>query len=86
MTEHNKILFKHIRTKRPLTRYLDNGEYNKKPLDPNYFNEYYQTHKEPTACKYCNKTYTCKAGLGKHLIRSDVCRRSRAANISCALH
>ena len=35
MTEHNKIEFKQIRTKRALTRYLDNGEYNKKPLDPN---------------------------------------------------
>ena len=32
MTEHNKIEFKQIRTKRALTRYLDNGEYNKNLL------------------------------------------------------
>ena len=62
MTEHNKIEFKQIRTKRALTRYLDNGEYNKKPLDPNYFNEYYQTHKEPTECKYCNKPIRVRQG------------------------
>ncbi len=52
-----------------------------KTLDPNYSNEYYQAHKEPTECKYCNKTYTCRAWLAKHLIRSDVCRRSRAASV-----
>ena len=81
MTELNKIEFKQVRTKRALMRYSDNGDYNKKPLDPNYFNDYYQAHKEPTDCTHCNKTYTCRAGLAKHLIRSNVCKRIRASTI-----
>ena len=39
MTDQTQEL-KQIRTKRAPTRYLEDGVYDKKPLDPIYFNIY----------------------------------------------
>ena len=77
MTDPTQEL-KQIRTKRALARYLEDGVYDKKPLDPNYFNNYYHTHKVETQCTHCCKVFVCKQGLTKHLKRSNLCRRIRA--------
>ena len=61
---------KQVRVNRTPERYSDDGSYDNRPVDPNYFNNYYQTHKETTMCKHCSSVYTCKAGLHKHPLRS----------------
>ena len=44
-------------TKKPVSkRRLPDGSYNKKPLDPNYFNNYYHSKgKEIIKCNRCGK-------------------------------
>ena len=79
MTALDLSQYKQVRIKRALDRYNEDGSYNSKPLDPDYFNKYYHTHKEPTQCKFCCKIFTCKPGLSKHFKRSNVCMRIRAA-------
>ena len=54
-------------TKKPVSkRRLPDGSYNKKPLDPNYFNIYYHSKgKEIIKCNRCGKE--CRKNyLSKH--------------------
>ena len=74
----NIIKQKQVRVKRNPERYNEDGGYDNRPTDPNYFNNYYHTHKETTMCKHCSSVYTCKAGLHKHLLRSAKCQKLRS--------
>ena len=78
MTEPQVVL-KQVRVKRAPHRYLEDGKYDKKPLDPNFFNNYYHSHKEPHTCEHCSNVFVCKSGLSKHLRRSNLCMRIRSA-------
>ena len=70
---------KQTRIKRAPERYNEDGTYNNKPKDPDYFNNYYHLRKELTMCEHCKHSYTCLAGLNKHLVRSAKCRKLREA-------
>ena len=57
------------------TRWNEDGTYNKKPLDPNYFNKYYEKHlKTPFSCPDCGRTISSKSNLAKHR-QTNVCKR-----------
>ena len=77
--QENIAITKQTRIKRAPERYNEDGTYNNKPKDPEYFNNYYHTRKELTMCTYCDHSFTCKAGLNKHLVRSAKCRKLREA-------
>ena len=68
---------KQVRRIRAPHRYLPNGKYDKKPISPTYFNDYYSAHKEQTECPHCHHMYTHKKGLQKHYLRSDKCKKIR---------
>ena len=49
------------------TRWRTDGTYNKKPLDPDYFNKYYQKKlSTPFQCPDCGRTISSKSNLSKH--------------------
>ena len=73
----NIIKQKQVRVKRTPERYSEDGGYDNRPIDPNYFNNYYQTHRATPMCKQCSGVYTCKAGLRKHLLHSVKCQMLR---------
>ena len=61
-------------------RYLPDGTYNKKPLDPEYHKKYYReviAHSGPCLCEICGITLANKQGLSKHL-KTQFCRRALA--------
>ena len=59
------------------TRWQPDGTYNKKPLDPNYFNKYYrQQLKTPFTCPDCGRTIGSKSNYSKHR-DTNICKRNR---------
>ena len=59
------------------SRWRDDGTYDKKPLDPNYFKKYYQNHlKQPFTCPDCGKTISSKSNLSKHQ-QTAKCRNAK---------
>ena len=59
------------------SRWNDDGTYDKKPLDPQYFCKYYQKNlKEPFVCPDCGRTISSKSNLSKHR-KTNVCKRHR---------
>ena len=55
-------------------RYLEDGTYNYKPLDPNYFNIYYHKRTELVQCPKCG--IKCRQNyLYKHSI-TNKCKKS----------
>ena len=73
----NIVKTKQVRVKRAPERYNEDGTYNNKPTDPDYFNNYYKNHLELTTCTFCKHSYSCKAGLNKHLARNGKCKKLR---------
>ena len=56
------------------TRYdKDQDKYNHKPLDPNYFNEYYKQHNVLIECDVCGRQ-TPKLKLARHK-KSNKCKK-----------
>ena len=58
-------------------RYLPNGTYSTKPLDPDYHKKYYREVVRFTGlvcCSICNAIIANKQGLGKHQ-KTQYCRR-----------
>lgn len=56
------------------------GTYDKKPLNENYFKEYYHNNlKEPFQCPDCGRIISSKSNLSKHR-NSNVCKRARNLN------
>lgn len=59
------------------SRWKDNGLYDTKPLDPDYFKKYYQNKfKTPFTCPDCGTTITNKSNLSKHR-GTKKCRNSQ---------
>jgi hypothetical protein len=54
-------------------RIKEDGTYNLKPLDPEYFKKYYHAHKVSIQCECCDK-YVDKYKLNKHK-RSKYCTK-----------
>ena len=56
------------RTRRPRNpdRHLADGAYNAKPLDPDYFKNYYHKSKEPKECEVCGKTIASGSHMKRH--------------------
>ena len=55
------------------TRWRPDGTYDKRPLDEDYFNTYYQeTLKIPFKCSECGRTISSKSNLSKHR-QTNVC-------------
>lgn len=67
MEEQNKEIKKKEKKIRAPHRYMEDGTYNNKPLDPEYFNKYYHKRTEMTPCRKCGveckKNYLYKHGL-----------------------
>ena len=59
------------------TRWNEDGTYNSKPLDPQYFKKYFQKHlKQPFQCPDCKRMISSKSNLSKHR-STKICRNSR---------
>ena len=58
-------------------RWRPDGTYDKKPLNPNYFKDYYQKNlKTPIACPDCEKMIRNRTNLSKHQ-KTNICIRNR---------
>ncbi len=58
-------------------RWKPDGTYDKKPLDPDYFKNYYQgSFKTPIKRPDCGKTITSKSSLPKHR-QTNFCKNNR---------
>ena len=59
------------------SRWNPDGSYNSKPLDKNYFRNYYKNKlSTPFQCPDCGRTITSKSNLSKHR-RTIVCMNAR---------
>ena len=59
------------------TRWKPDGTYDKKPLDPDYFNKYYQRKLSiPFKCPHCGRTISSKSNLSKHR-QTNICMNNR---------
>ena len=59
------------------TRWQPDGTYNKKPLDPEYFNKYYQRKLSTSfKCPDCGRTISSKSNLSKHR-QTKICIQNR---------
>ena len=61
-------------------RYLPNGKYDDKPLNPNYPKEYYQRTRTETDCPHCQQKFNHPDVLRNHLKRSKRCMKVREMN------
>ena len=60
---------------KPQWRKQDDGYYNRKPNDQNYFKKYYQERtKQPCVCDTCGSAMSCKSNLAKHK-KTKKCQR-----------
>ena len=58
-------------------RFRDDGTYDKRPNDPNYFSNYYRTKlSKPFQCPDCGRVICSKSNLSKHR-QTNVCIRNR---------
>ena len=65
------------RPKTQNSRWKPDGTYDKKPLDPDYFKNYFQANlKTPIECPDCGKTITSKSTLAKHR-NTNICKNNR---------
>ena len=64
--QNNEIKKKEKKIRAPY-RYMEDGSYNNKPLDPDYFNKYYHKRTEIIPCNKCGleckRNYLYKHGL-----------------------
>lgn len=61
-------------------KFKQDGTYDKKPLNDNYFKEYYHNNlKEPFQCPDCGRIISSKSNLSKHR-NSNVCKRAQNLN------
>ena len=76
---------KEYKPKTPSARYdEEKGEYNHKPLDPNYFNEYYKKYNVKIECTRCGRL-TCKLKLFRH-VKSMRCQKEASLKMDlCTL-
>ena len=59
------------------TRRRADGTYDDKPLDPNYFQNYYRSNlSKPFKCPDCGRTISNKTNLSKHR-NTKVCEKHR---------
>ena len=60
------------------SRWRPDGTYDKKPLDEDYFKNYYQKElKIPFKCPDCGRTISSKSNLSKHR-QTKVCMNNRS--------
>ena len=75
MTETMTATIEQVRNKRKIrnpNRYKDDGTYDNKPLDPNYFKTYYHTKgTEQIECPTCG--YKCKRNYLYRHSKTDKC-------------
>ena len=58
-----------------INRHRPDGTYDKRPLDPNYFNKYYKNNlKKPYQCPDCGRTISSKSNLAKHR-NTKICQK-----------
>ena len=58
-------------------RWKEDGTYDKKPLDPQYFKKYYETKlKQSYQCPVCQKVISSKSNLSKHQ-QTSKCKKAR---------
>jgi hypothetical protein len=71
--------------RKPSARYNEEkGEYNHKPLDPNYFNEYYKKCNSKIECPRCGR-FTPKLQLSRH-VKSMRCQKETSLKMDlCTL-
>jgi hypothetical protein len=63
-------------------RWLPDGTYNQRPLDPDYFRKYFKEHyHKQYTCIYCNKTLKCCDNIKRHE-KSRNCLKIRNASES----
>ena len=75
-----QILEKPAKKIRSPHRYLEDGTYNKKPLDPNYFNIYYHKRSELVQCSKCG--IKCRRNyLYKHTL-TNKCKKGADTSTS----
>lgn len=73
--QSNPVIPQHCNSKS--SRWNCDGTYNSKPLDPNYFNNYYREKlAKPIKCPDCGKVLSSKSNLSKHRKR-NICERNR---------
>ena len=61
------------------TRYnAETGEYNDKPVDPEYFKKYYHAHSEKVTCQFCGKL-TGQFKMFRH-VKSQKCLKAQQLN------
>ena len=66
--------------KKPSARYdEEKGEYNNKPSDPNYFNEYYRNCNPKIECPKCGR-FTPKLQLFRH-VKSMRCQKEASLKL-----
>ena len=59
------------------SRWKPDGTYDKTPLDPDYFKNYFQANlKTPIKCPDCGKAITSKSNLSKHR-NTNICKNNR---------
>ena len=58
-------------------RYLPDGTYDRKPLSPTDFKEYWQKTKSQVECVHCGVVFTHKDNLRKHGNKSKKCKKLR---------
>ena len=62
---------------KPFNRRNPNGSYNSKPLDKNYFRNYYKKNlSTPFQCPDCGRKISSKSNLSKHR-QTAVCMNAR---------
>ena len=68
-----------INEEKPLqrSRWREDGSYDDRPLDPNYFRKYYKNNLSiPFKCPDCGRTISSKSNLSKHQ-KTNVCINNR---------
>ena len=74
------------KTKNAEWRKQDNGYYNRKPNDDNYFKTYYKEKtKHSCVCDICGSQLSCKSNLAKHK-KSKKCLVAGNATAPCQKH
>jgi len=83
--ENTKPSKREYKPKKPSARYdEEKGEYNHKPLNPNYFNEYYGKCNTKIECPKCGRL-TPKLKLHRH-VKSLKCQKEASLRVDlCTL-
>ena len=63
-------------------RWLQNGKYDKSPIDPEYYKKYYhRRYNIQCICEYCGKTLSNEQKISRHMLTAR-CQKKRMLNQS----